>query len=237
MNGNDLMNALNGIDPKYIDEAALELHEKKTAKTVPFRRFMYVALPAAAALLLTATVLLSGLVRHNMNSASETAAPAFDGAAADEAPAAAAEAPASEEETFNEEAEAADEAPAAEAEVPANKEEALKIKDDATYSFAPAAESEQLKTRGSAVIGLEKADFENGILTVSIAGTIPENIGDLEYTITEGDISSGKLLSEGTLADIILTTDPLTLDLSKFEPAPGEYTLSIAGEKISFTVK
>ncbi len=236
MNGNDLMNALNGIDPKYIDEAAFELHEKKASKTVPFRRIMYVALPAAAALLLTATVLLSGLVRHNKNSASETAAPVFDGAAADEAPAAAAEAPAYEEEDFNEEAEAADEAPAA-AEAPAYEDEALNIKDDSTYSFAPAAESEQLKTRGSALIGLEKADFENGILTVSTTGTIPENIGDLEYVITEGDGTSGKTISEGILADIIQTTDPLTLDLSKLEPAPGEYTLTIADESISFTVE
>jgi hypothetical protein len=79
--------------------------------------------------------------------------------------------------------------------------------------------------------------LENGILTVSTSGTIPENIGDLEYVITEGDGTSDKTISEGILADIIQTTDPLTLDLSKFEPAPGEYTLSIAGEKISFTVK
>ena len=132
MNGNDLMNALSGLDPKFIDEAAYELHDvnvtasgadtakasagsnnviefnnsaaKPTAsdRKAGFRKFIYIALPSVAAILLIVGVAFPAIMRV---SKSESAAPMMESAApatdeADEAPAleeaAEAEAPAAE---------------------------------------------------------------------------------------------------------------------------------------------
>ncbi|MBR6159608.1 MAG: hypothetical protein IKQ40_04840 [Lachnospiraceae bacterium] len=119
MNGNDLMNALSGLDPKFIDEAAYELHDvnvtasgadtakasagsnnviefnnsaaKPTAsdRKAGFRKFIYIALPSVAAILLIVGVAFPAIMRV---SKSESAAPMMESAApasdeADEAPA------------------------------------------------------------------------------------------------------------------------------------------------------
>ena len=95
MNNNDLLNALSGIDPKYIDEAALELHaEQKTEshidessvitsietadrtrleKKIRTRRIVSIVLPTAAVILFSLTVALPFIIR---NGKSESTAPA-----------------------------------------------------------------------------------------------------------------------------------------------------------------
>ena len=106
------MNALSGLDPKYIDEAAFELHGKaamQPAQTVRFdaarkarlRRNLLIALPAAAAafLLIAVAIVFPTLSRLNKSdsaSMAESAAPAYEDSAA-EAPSYAEEAPSYEE--------------------------------------------------------------------------------------------------------------------------------------------
>ena len=137
MNGNDLMNALSGLDPKYIDEAALELHGKPESqnseinsagkteahqesqngsdssselksdgkteahienapdeKIVPiekfgtkkktgatqFKRYLLIAVPVAAAALLTVAVAMPAIIRMNKGDMASTPAPSSDSA-------------------------------------------------------------------------------------------------------------------------------------------------------------
>ena len=106
MNNNDLMNALSGLDPKYIDEAAYELHESNAPvkKNSNYRvmKYILVALPAAAVILLVVGVTLPMVMRMNKSASStapDSAAYESDAAAEyyEESPAAAesaAEAPA-----------------------------------------------------------------------------------------------------------------------------------------------
>ena len=138
MNNNDLFDALTGIDPKFIDEAAYELHEDITAnetgnlnnsdtsgteivditKRRRLRSVLYIALPSVAAILLIVGVAIPAVMKV---SKSEGAMPAsYDSAA--EAPAA----EAAQEETAPEEAANIDESAAEEAEeAPVEAEEAV----------------------------------------------------------------------------------------------------------------
>lgn len=206
MNGNDLLDALSGIDHKYIDEAAYELHDmpvrKKQGKVIRMNRTALIAIPAAAVILLTVSVALPSLLRTKNESASysasdsaatESAAPAYD--AAEEPAYDAAEAPA-----YEPEYEAAD--MAAETAVAAAK------------------------------LGLDTAVYENGILTVEITGDTPDRIEDMDYIITE--VSGGTVCSDGKLREILWGINPLMLDLSKLDLSAGTYTLSIGDESIDF---
>ncbi len=156
MNNNDLMNALSGLDPKYIDEAAYELHESvapgaqgtpgatitpgeqaapgaqgaqtasgaQTGQVTPFApvkknsnyrimKYILVALPAAAVILLVVGVTLPMVIRMNKSASStapDSAAYESDAAAEyyEESPAAAgsaAEAPAYDSEAADHAAE------------------------------------------------------------------------------------------------------------------------------------
>lgn len=72
MNGNDLMDALSGLDPKYIDEAAHELHSlpEHNARAGRSRLYkkVFTVLPIAAAVLLMAGVALPMLIRQGSSS-------------------------------------------------------------------------------------------------------------------------------------------------------------------------
>ncbi len=158
MNANDIMNALSGIDPKYIDEAAYELHDtgiadKKAADVeaakpgkvtdiasrTRIRKMFYIVLPSVAAILLIVAVALPAVLRV---SKSESAAMAESVAPAEYE--AAAESPAAEN---------ADEAAsdgyypdmASEAEAPAAEEEAAEAPgepvEEAAETAGPVSES------------------------------------------------------------------------------------------------
>ena len=71
MNNNDLMNALSGLDQKYIDEAAYELHEmpdpgksdKAVRKRTSMKRILYFTIPGVAAAILAVAVALPVVIR------------------------------------------------------------------------------------------------------------------------------------------------------------------------------
>jgi hypothetical protein len=246
VNNNDLMDALSGIDPKYIDEAAFELHVTpvQTAKVKAFRtrKAVITTLSAAAVVLLMMTVTLPFVMRLNKSQSASEAA--YDSAAADSA--------ASESEAVESEAtggaayDAAEEAaPAYEAEEAAEAP-AYDAAENAADSAEPAAsqataeKSEAAsKTEDAAapVIGLGKAEYKDGILTVDISAELPSDAGELEYAITGPDGSGKeKTAAEGRLADIMTEGKPLTLDISHLELQEGTYTLSIGDESTEFTV-
>lgn len=267
MNRDDLMNALSGLDPKYIDEAAFELHDAKLqpgsekpakAKITNFRKGLLIALPAAAAafLLIGVALALPALLKNGATqSASEAAAPAYEAEeAAAEAPASAAEAAA---EAPMEAADAAAEAPEnvydtsgyeAEAEAPMEAAETAAepepVQDAASINAAEATEDtghESAKAAEEAIseegIGLTEADFHNGLLTVRISGSLPADIENTDYTIT-GTATNGseRSIDAGSLDQILVKTDPLTLDLSDLKLSAGTYTLTIGEESIEFEI-
>lgn len=262
------MNALSGLDPKYIDEAAFELHDTKQkpgsvkpakAKITNFRKGLLIALPAAAAafLLIGVALALPALLKNGATqSASEAAAPAYEAEeAAAEAPAsvaeaaaeppmeaadAAAEAPENVYDTSGYEAEA--EAPMEAAETAAEPEpaqdaasiNATEAPKEAGRESAKAAEEAALSEEG---IGLTEADYHNGLLTVRISGSLPADLRNTDYTIT-GTAANGseKSIDAGSLDQILVETDPLTLDLSDLNLSAGTYTLTIGEESIEFVV-
>ena len=71
MNNNDLMNALSGLDQKYIDEAAYELKEmpdpeksdKAVRKRTSMKRILYFTIPGVAAAILAIAVALPVVIR------------------------------------------------------------------------------------------------------------------------------------------------------------------------------
>ena len=238
MNNNDLMDAMSGIDPKYIDEAAFELHGtpiRKKAKTVDFRRTVFIVLPAVAVLLLTFSVTLPMVMRTNKSEsasmpASDSAAYEAAGAAEEAAPAYDSEAPAAAEE-----ATPAEEPAAAEEAMPAYEAEEA----EAAADEAPVQESEAAKSglAGVVALGLEKATFNEGIITLEIKGSLPQDTHSISYSITgTDDNGSETTYSEGTLDDILKDRDPLTLDISHLKLQTGTYTLSIGDETIEFEV-
>ena len=238
MNNNDLMDAMSGIDPKYIDEAAFELHGtpiRKKAKTVDFRRTVFIVLPAVAVLLLTFSVTLPMVMRTNKSEsasmpASDSAAYEAAGAAEEAAPAYDSEAPAAAEEAMP-----AEEPAAAEEAMPAYEAEEA----EAAADEAPVQESEAAKSglAGVVALGLEKATFSKGIITLEIKGSLPQDTASIVYSITgTDDNGSETTYAEGSLDDILKNRDPLTLDISHLELHPGTYTLSIGDETIEFEV-
>ena len=305
MNNNDLLNALSGIDPKYIDEAALELHARqqesdsvseptisstpashtddtsvitsietadrtRLEKKIRTRRIVSIVLPTAAVILFSLTVALPFIIRNGKSessapAASESAAPmmseeaASDSAYYDDAEALADTAPAYESAEaasdtapadYVEEpaAEAASESEYAEADISSASESAKaesSVKPDAsasnlntTGSNASAGSTTAKDSDSSSVLGLESAEYADGVLTVNISGTLPENVNTIEYSITgTEETGSDKIYAEGKLSDILTETDPLTLDISGSNLPAGTYTLSIGEETIDFTVK
>ena len=80
MNGNDLFDALSGLDKMYIDEAAFELHDtpaakQKKAKIRSIRKIIFIAVPSAAAFLLLVAVALPFVIPHKSSESAATAGP------------------------------------------------------------------------------------------------------------------------------------------------------------------
>lgn len=158
MNANDIFTALTGIDEKYIDEAAYELHSGDSAagsedqvqagKVVDITsrrrigKFVKIVLPSVAAIILIVAFALPAVLRVTDNTStapmSESAAPAAADEAAAEAPAedessaAAAEAPAAAGDNFE---------PIAEAPAAAT-EEAEEVSEDAAVAETETAGAE-----------------------------------------------------------------------------------------------
>ena len=142
MNGNDLFDALSGLEKTYIDEAAFELHgtpasKQKKAKIASIRKIVFIAIPSAAAILLVVAVAMPFMLSHKSSESASfaPAAPSMDAAA--EAPAEEATAEAAEDVIA--------EAPAAdyvsEAEAPAMADEAPAMAESAgAYDAADNAE-------------------------------------------------------------------------------------------------
>ena len=291
MNNNDLLNALSGIDPKYIDEAALELHtaqkteshkddssvvtsietadRTRLEKKIRTRRIVSIALPTAAVILFSLTLALPFIIRNGKSessapAASESAAPmmseeaASDSAYYDDAEALADTAPAYESAEaasdtapadYAEEpaAEAASESEYGETDISSASESAKAesaVKPDAsasnlstTGSNSSADNSSAKDSDSSFVLGLESAEYTDGVLTINLSGTLPENVETIEYSITGTDeTGSEKIYAEGMLSDILTENDPLTLDISESDLSAGPYTLSIGEETIGFAV-
>jgi hypothetical protein len=265
VNNNDLLNALSGIDPKYIDEAALEFKKPKKILT---HRIVSIVIPAAAVILFSMTVALPFIIRNGKSessapAASESAAPmmseesATDSAYYDDAEALADTAPAYESAeadsdaapAYNAEepaAEAASESEYAEADISSVTDSAKAesaVKPDAselntTGSSSSAGSTSAKDSDSSSALGLESAKYAEGILTVKITGTLPKNINTLEYSITgTEETGSEKIYAKGKLSDILTETDPLTLDISGSALPAGTYTLSIGEETVVFSIK
>ncbi len=286
MNNNDLMNALSGLDQKYIDEAAFELHgnpaQKKNDKPVRnktnVKRILYFTIPAVAAALLAVGVALPVMIRisqsgsTSMATSDSAAAPAPEDAmyapsayeAAESAePQGAYEAAESAEEPMYEAAEAAEEpmyeeteAADAAGEAPAYNaagEEAGIIDDEEAYSDTAqqadkseamagdkaadkAADGAAASTAG--VLGLEKATYDEGVLTIEMRGTLPADADEMVYTIKTKDAKGRETTcAEGILKDMITKKDPLTLDIGDLDLSDGTYILTIGTDSIEFTVQ
>lgn len=251
MNNNDLFNALSGIDPKYIDEAAHELHESGKVVDLNARRrirkYIAIALPSAAAVLLFVGVVMSGVLNSSKSGESMAEAPS----AAAEAPAdAAAEAPMEEAAGAMEEATehtydnaAVQEAAEAPMEVPAQTEatqdpdlEPQQVNREEDTKAAEAAEAEEPWE-------IKEASYDRGILIIRCGGTIPADLSEMTYRLTRLDVpadqakvSGGKL---SKLSDKIEVTDNwIVLDmLDQEELESGRYRISIGNLYAEFEVK
>lgn len=235
MNANDIFTALSGIDEKYIDEAAYELHsddrksgsEKdgtvgKVVDITSKRRigkFVKIVLPSVAAIILIVAVALPAVLRVTDNASStamsESAAPAAD--------------------------EAASEAPA-EAEAPvAAAEEAMSGSTDDLESDSKQEEARNTLTAGKSPV-VSEAEYSDGILVISLDMPLSESIKDMPYRLTVSDSDGdGSLVSEGILSElsdhIDIDDNRLIIDLTENEPAPGTYRLSFGDTFAQFEVK
>ena len=250
MNGNDLFDALSGLDNTYIDEAAFELHgtpasKQKKAKIVKIRKMLLVVIPSAAAILLVVALALPFAISHKSSESASFApsAPAMDTAA--EAPAE--EAAAAADYAAEAEAPAMD----TEAEAPAMAESAGAQSEaaDESYSYDAAetenaepaatltADADRKKTTGTTAV-FESADYSKGILTIETSGILPKNFEDMTYQITGTDNAGNeKEYATGIVKDIMTATEPLALDISELNLAKGTYSIRIGEESISFEIR
>lgn len=276
MNNNDLFNALSGLDPKFIDEAAFELHGaapktkeamiskiSEKSKISRIKKVIFVSLPAVAVIFLTLAVTLPFLMRMNTNESASMATSdtaryeAAEEAAADTAPAYEAEEAAEayeaeeaagtyEESVGNAAAEpaaaAGEEAEygsadgmAAEATAGSGTGSSAESAADSSEAISSAAKDDSVQKSASS---LERASFKDGILTVEIRRTLPENAEEMKYSITAAEEGgSKKILAEGKLGDIIRGQDPLTLDISTLKLPEGTYSFNLGSESIDFSVQ
>ncbi|MCR5178029.1 MAG: hypothetical protein K6C95_03490 [Lachnospiraceae bacterium] len=232
MNGNDLMDALSGIDPKFIEEAAFELNAKpvqeQRREKASVKRGFFIALPIAAAAILTIAVAYPFLMRISKTGSSSPSL--SDSASYAPAEEAASEMPVqAEAEAQNEAMDSAALAPAEDAvsEMPAQAE----------ITGSAAQEAAKENARDSRPFTLSSASYESGLLTVAISGTLPAHVEDTEYTIETTDSSDVRAIyEEGTLGTVLISEDPLILDLTGLDLKSGTYILTIAEESIEFDV-
>lgn len=236
------MDALSGLDPKYIDEAACELHSIPAAakKVHRFRvnRGLIIGMPIAAAVLLTVMVALPVLIRTGGHSS--TTAPASDSAAyeagmSDEAYDMESAAETSEPEAPAEYYEAETSESPAVSDEPAYQESADAAKTEAASEDTMA---EAVNTAASAAEETEPAAmYDNGILRIDTELAPAADIAYTEYSISGIDENGSEMIySEGVLGDIVTERDPLTLDISDLDLPAGTYVLTIDGHDIEFTI-
>ncbi len=241
MNGNDLFDALSGLDNTYIDEAAFELHgtpasKQKKAKIVRIRKTLLIAIPSAAAILLVVALAMPFAISHKRSesAASAPSAPAMDTAA--EAPAEEAAAEATED--IMAEAPAVAESAGAQSEA---AEESYAYDASETENAEPAAtltaDADRKKTTGTTAV-FESADYSKGILTIETSGILPKDFEDMTYQITGTDNAGNeKEYGSGIVKDIMTATEPLAFDISELNLAKGTYDIRIGEESISFEIR
>ena len=257
MNDQDLMNALSGLDPKYIDEAAYELKEmpdpgksgKAVRKRTSMKRLLYFTIPGVAAAILAIAVALpvvirtvsSGYAPMAASDAAEYPAPeeAMD-SAADNDTAESAEAQSGYETADSAEAQGEyDTADSAGAQSGYDTAESAgePIYESAEAAKAEDGSSDQASESAAGVPGLEKATYDEGRLIIEMKGTLPDDADDLEYMIISVDDKGRETVyARGTLKDILAKRDPLTLDIEALGLSEGTYTLTVGTESVEFTV-
>ena len=257
MNNNDLMNALSGLDQKYIDEAAYELHEmpdpgksdKAVRKRTSMKRILYFTIPGVAAAILAVAVALpvvirtvsSGYAPMAASDAAEYPAPeeAMDSAADNEA-ADSAEAQSGYETADSAEAQGGyDTADSAEAQSGYDTAESAgePVYESAEAAKAEDGSSDQASESAAGVPGFEKATYDEGRLIIEMKGTLPDDADDLEYMILSVDDKGRETVcARGTLKDILTKRDPLTLDIEALDLSEGTYTITVGTESVEFTV-
>lgn len=231
MNANDIFTALTGIDEKYIDEAAYELHpgdiatgseeQKPVGKVVDITsrrragKFVKIVLPSVAAIILIVAVALPAVLRVTHNSStsamSESAAPTAADEVAAEAPAEdespAAEAPATAGDNFEPVSEAPSVATeeaeeASEDAAVAEAETAGKSAPEEDNAYKSARDDEaQMLTAGKG-LAVAEADYNDGILTIEFDSDLPAGFADTPYRLTRSDTGEGSLISEGVLSEL-----------------------------------
>lgn len=266
MSGNDIFNAISNIDPKYIDEAAYELHSQEDTedsvsgssitdistkrKTVRARRLIWVALPSVAAVLLILGVAIPAILRTGSTQPAATAeatseAPADNAEAAAEAEAVDEAAPAAEE-VEQAVSEAAAEEPVAD-EAPAMPDEPLAAgadsksesnKDRQTYTTDV---TEETAAAEEEAVPSPVAVYENGLLTIDTAELFHGPLDEAEYAIFDiSEEQSAEPVAKGKLEDVTkqkeLTDEPLVLDLTSLALKPGEYRIEMETGTAEFTV-
>ena len=266
MSGNDIFNAISNIDPKYIDEAAYELHSQEDTedsvsgssitdistkrKIVRARRLIWVALPSVAAVLLILGVAIPAILRTGSTQPAATAeaaseAPADNAEATAEAEAVDEAAPAAEE-VEQAVSEAAAEEPVAD-EAPAMPDEPLAAgadsksesnKDRQTYTTDV---TEETAAAEEEAVPSPVAVYENGLLTIDTAELFHGPLDEAEYAIFDiSEEQSAEPVAKGKLEDVTkqkeLTDEPLVLDLTSLALKPGEYRIEMETGTAEFTV-
>ena len=266
MSGNDIFNAISNIDPKYIDEAAYELHSQEDTedsvsgssitdistkrKIVRARRLIWVALPSVAAVLLILGVAIPAILRTGSTQPAATAeaaseAPADNAEATAEAEAVDEAAPAAEE-VEQAVPEAAAEEPVAD-EAPAMPDEPLAAgadsksesnKDRQTYTTDV---TEETAAAEEEAVPSPVAVYENGLLTIDTAELFHGPLDEAEYAIFDiSEEQSAEPVAKGKLEDVTkqkeLTDEPLVLDLTSLALKPGEYRIEMETGTAEFTV-
>ncbi len=227
------MDVLSGLDPKYIDEAAFELHSVPagTKKVHRFRmnRGLIIAMPIAAAVLLMVTVALPALIR--MGGHSSSTAPASDSAVYESEMGDAAYEADSAAETAEPEAPEYSEAETSEAPMESAEPAYPVAADSAKTESSSEAAGETMNETATA-----SAIYDNGMLLIEADPGLPEDITGITYSVTGTDqTGTVTTFSEGLLSDIMTERDPLTLDISGLVLPNGTYTLTIDGYDIEFT--
>ena len=231
MSGNDIFNAISNIDPKYIDEAAYELHSQEDTedsvsgssitdistkrKTVRARRLIWVALPSVAAVLLILGVAIPAILRTGSTQPAATGeatseAPADNAEATAEAEAVDEAAPAAEE-VEQAVSEAAAEEPVAD-EAPAMPDEPLAAgadsksesnKDRQTYTANAASEYAEAEAEAEEAVPSPAAVYENGMLIIDTAEFIHGPLDEVKYAIFDTNApQSAEPVAKGSLKDI-----------------------------------
>ena len=254
MNGNDLFDALSGIDKVYIEEAAFEFHEtpakkQSRARIASIRKFVLIAVPSAAAFLIIAMVALPYLIpRKSSESAATAPMPAMEEASEEAASDGSFDAEAPAEAPAEAAAEAEPSATDSVADEYRRKEEYnTTLSPDSIQTLKPEAGSEESTAAEGAAPSedmweVSKADYSDGVLMIRCAGAIPEDLTEQTYSLIRLDVAAGEaLVSEGKLSELTdnmtVTDDLIVIDLEKKAPEAGKYRLFIGDVYADFTIE